>query len=241
MKRTGLILVCISLLALLLAVPAAAQNDEEEEATFEETQGRGYFSFGVHFLDIDDLNDRLSNQGYTEFPTYFYTIGGGGHGILENGIVVGGEGHAIMERDETTGTFETSLGGGYGFFNLGYAVYQQNNLSVYPMLGIGGGSVSMKITDSEAPLFDDVLADPKRSAELSTGGFLFDIAVGLDYLFTVGTTQEEGGFMFGFKAGYTFSPSDNDWKMNGNEINGGPDFGITGPYIRLMVGGGGRN
>lgn len=238
MKRLIPILVCIIILSIACAIPAAAQDDQEEP-TFEENQGRGYFMFGVHFLDIDDLNTRLASLGYAKFPTHFYTIGGGAHGILESGIVIGGEGHALLSQKETTGTFKTALGGGYGFFNVGYVVYQQNDFTVYPLLGIGGGSVTMKITDSEAPLFDEVIGDPKRSTELSTGGFLLDMAVGLDYLFQVGEDERDGGIMIGLRAGYTFSPSDSDWEMNGNEINGGPDFGVTGPYVRLMIGGGG--
>lgn len=240
MKRLVSFLICVLIIPFIFSVPAAAQDDSDD-TNYEDNQGRGYFMFGAHFLDIDDLNARLSNLGYTEFPSYFYTIGGGGHGILESGIVIGGEGHALLNRKETTGTFNSSLGGGYGFFNLGYAVYKQNDFTVYPLIGIGGGTVTMKITDSEAPLFDDVIADPKRTAELSTGGFLLDLSVGMDYLFRVGTDEDEGGFMFGLRAGYTFSPSDSDWKMNGNQINGGPDFGVAGPYIRLMIGGGGGN
>lgn len=238
MRRLILVLICITMLPVLLAAPAAAQKDSDD-TSYEDNQGRGYFMFGAHFLDIDDLNARLSHLGYRELPTHFYTIGGGAHGIMESGIVIGGEGHALLNRAETTGTFKTSMGGGYGFFDLGYAVFARDALTVYPMLGIGGGSVTMRITDSEAPLFDEVIADPKRSAELTMGGFLLDVSVGLDYLFRVGAEQTDGGFMFGLRAGYTFSPSESNWKMNGNEINGGPDFGITGPYVRVMVGGGG--
>ena len=49
----------------------------------------------------------------------------------------------------------------------------------------------------------------------------------------------KGGMVLGVRAGYTFSPFKGDWNMDDLEISGAPETGITGPYIRLMIGGGG--
>ena len=205
----------------------------------KEGGGRGYFMCGGSIVDIDALNSRLEGKGYSKFSDSFFSLGGGGYAVI-NRVIIGGEGHGLIGRDETSGNYKTSLSAGYGFFDLGYIVYSTGYLNVYPLLGLGGGGINFKIVEREAPSFDEVLDDPKRSIELSTGGFLLNVALGTDYLLKLGEDEEgEGGFVFGLRVGYTLAPVKGDWDMDGTEISGGPEVGITGPYIRLMIGGGG--
>jgi hypothetical protein len=120
-------------------------------------------------------------------------------------------------------------------------VYSTEDLRVYPLLGLGGGGMSLNIVErGTSPSFDEVLDDPKRDVELSTGGFLLNLALGTDYLLKLGGDEkEESCFIFGLRTGYIFAPIKGNWEMDGVDISGGPDVGITGPYIRLMIGGGG--
>ena len=46
--------------------------------------------------------------------------------------------------------------------------------------------------------------------------------------------------MTGVRAGYYFTPLKGDWMFNQSNAAGGPDIGITGPYVQFMIGGGGR-
>ena len=41
--------------------------------------------------------------------------------------------------------------------------------------------------------------------------------------------------MFGIRIGYRYCPDEYDWE----HVIGGPDIGLTGPYILCMFGGGG--
>jgi len=156
-------------------------------------------------------------------------------------VIIGGEGHGLIGGEATSDSYKTSIGAGYEFFDFGYIVYSAKGLSVYPLLGLWGGGMSLKIVErGTAPSFDDVLDNPKRSAELSTGGFLLNLALGTDYLLKLGGDEKgEGGLVSGICIGYTFAPIKGSWEMDGIEISGGPEIGITGPYIRLMIGGGG--
>jgi hypothetical protein len=48
-----------------------------------------------------------------------------------------------------------------------------------------------------SPSFSDIINDPKREASLSTGGFIGQGAVGLDYVIILGGDEEgEGGLLF---------------------------------------------
>jgi hypothetical protein len=208
-------------------------------ASAKENAGMGYFMFGTNIIDLGPLNSRLESKGYPKFSDNFFSLGGGGHGII-NRVIIGGEGHALATRKTTSGSYKMSIGAGYGFFNLGYIVYKTKDLRVYPLLGLGGGGMDLQIMEKGSPSFDEILDNPKRSAKLSTDGFLFSLALGTDYLLKLGRDEKgEGGLVFGLRIGYTFAPIKGDWSMDGIDISGGPQVGITGPYIHLMIGGGG--
>jgi hypothetical protein len=158
-------------------------------------------------------------------------------------VIIGGEGHLLVgdesEAAISSGDYKTSLSAAYGFFNVGYLVYSKDDLHVYPLVGLGGGELWLKIGPHS---FDDILENPQRSAELSTGGFLLNLALGADYLWKLKEDEKsEGGLVFGLRVGYTFAPAKGEWTADGIDISGGPEVGITGPYIRFMIGGGGKS
>ncbi len=44
--------------------------------------------------------------------------------------------------------------------------------------------------------------------------------------------------LLGVRLGYMVSPSNNNWMMGDVEIADAPDMGLTGPFVRLLFGGG---
>jgi hypothetical protein len=201
---------------------------------------RAYFMFGGSKIDLKTLNARLESKGYPTFSDNFFSLGGGGYKII-NWVVIGGEGHGFLGRETltTTGNYKVSLSGGYGFLNVGYLVYSLENLNVYPLLGFGKGKMRLKFVERGVPSFNEVLEDPRRSTEFSTGGFLVNAALGADGLLKLRENEKgKGGFVIGLCAGYTFTPVKGDWVVEGMDISDGPLIGITGPYVRVMLGGG---
>ena len=76
----------------------------------------GYFATGAGMISESGRNSVV------------YSVGGGGHS-LTNRWILGGEGHSSFGPDNA---------GGYGFFNIGYAVVSTNTIVFYPFLGLGG-------------------------------------------------------------------------------------------------------
>jgi hypothetical protein len=216
-----------------------SQGQEITPAT-KEGGGMGYSMLGRSTIDIKDLNTKLESKGYSKISDNFFSVGGGGHGIINNRLIIGGEGHGLLGEEVTSGNYKNSLNIGYGFFDLGYIVYSIKDLRVYPLLGLGGGGMNLKIAEKLTSLsFDNVLDNPKRNVELSTSGFLLNLALGIDYLLKFGEDEKgRAGMILGLRAGYTLSPFKGGWEMDEIEISGAPEIGITGPYIRLMIGGG---
>jgi len=191
---------------------------QEIKSITKESGGMGYFMFGGSIIDIKALNSRLEDKGYSKISDNFVSLGGGGHVIIDR-VIIGGEGHGLIEKEVTSESYKTYFGADYGFFNLGYIVYSIGDLRVYPLLGLGGGGMSLNIAERALPSFDEVLNNPKRGVELSTGGFLLDLALGIDYLLKLGKDEKEaGGLIFGLRAGYIFAPIKGDWEMDGVNI-----------------------
>jgi hypothetical protein len=219
--------------------PAAAQR---RAPPAPQNGGRGWFAIGVQQADIGDLNDALARRSLPTYSKSFLSLGGGGHAIRDR-LLIGGEGHALLQADETSadGLLRTSLLGGYGLFDLGYQVVQARRLAVYPMVGIGGGALSLKILERDPPVFDDLLRNPRRGTSVSTAGLLLNAGVGANWLFPA-RPGRRGGFSVGVHAGWMFAPLEARWFVNGTnaDVANGPDARMTGGWFRVSIGGGTR-
>ena len=202
--------------------------------------GGGGFMFGLNRFDLTKLSTKLEAKGFEALEKNSFSFGGGGYGIIREKILLGGEGHG-SQQNIFSDTLKASIGAGYGFFDVGYVVFSKSSFKLFPMIGLGGGSINLNITErGVTPTFDEILENPGREVNISTGGILLQLGVGMDYFLKLGEDEEgEGGLLFGIRAGYTYAPTKADWKMEDMDILGGPDAGVTGPYVHLVVGGGG--
>ncbi len=234
---------CVLALALPLLAPTPGSAQDEDLRSGR--SGRGFFQAGFLRLDVDDINSALAGSGFPTLDRSTVTLGGGGY-ATRGRFVIGGEGHGLLSdaQPAADGSIQVGLDGGFGLFKVGYLAYSESGLDVYPMVGIGGGGVSVSIVERSAPTFQDVLADPARSSRLSTGMFLLDLSVAADYRFTRRRSEDggSGGLLVGLQAGYVFAPGSTNWTLDEiNGVAGGPDLGVQGLYIRLSLGGwGGR-
>ncbi len=228
------LILCISLLC------GTFVQGQEIASASSEKGGVGYSMFGRSILDLGDLNSKLENSGYPAMSENFFSVGGGGHAIIHNRWIIGGEGHTLLGEEATHENYMQSITGGYGFFDLGYILFSIKDLRVYPLLGLGGGGMNLKIREDITSIsMDNILDNPGRGAELTTAGFLFNLGGGIDYLFTFGKDDiTRGGMFLGVRAGYTISAFKGKWMMDGIEISGAPEIGMKGPYIRFLIGGG---
>jgi hypothetical protein len=226
------------LLAFLFFVPAVFASDAPPGMG---EGGAGYFSTGFTWLDIDELNDALKGSalGFKTFDENVISYGGGGYGIIMGRVMIGGEGYGFS-REESNTIYVQRLSGGWGMFNAGYLVIHKAGFRVFPVVGVGGGGMELRITESPNIGFDEIMTDPARESLLGVGGFMLSGGIGVDYLLKLGEDKEGyGGLIFGIRAGYTQSFFTSGWSMGDIDIIGGPDVGISGFYIRFTVGGGG--
>lgn len=202
---------------------------------------RGGLHLGYLQLDLGDLNRALNSAGYPSLDEGFFTIGGGGYEVRDR-FVGGGEFHGVLGKQKNTagGTYTLSATGAFGLLRGGYLVHRSSRLDVFPMLGVGLGTMSLKIAQRNALTFGEVLADPGRSATLTNVSFLLDASVHLDWRFHVRQREpnRDGGVVVGVQGGYALSPWTSRWKLDDlNSVAGGPPIRLRGPYVRVSVGG----
>jgi hypothetical protein len=230
------------LLALLVLMPWGVEAQQEEVAS-RLRGGAGYFMVGGAWPGLGALSDRMVAAGYSEPGRSFFVTGGGGHAIIGR-LLLGGEGYALSRQDKISrrDDLRAEISGAYGLFRVGYAVLHLENLSVYALGGLGGAGIGLNIDREEDVSFDDVLADPARQSALSNGGLLLDVSAELQYRLPLGrsATGESGFLLLGLRGGYSFVPLRGDWDSRQGDVRGGPDLGLSGPSVRLLVGFGGQ-
>jgi hypothetical protein len=204
---------------------------DDDESDEDRGVGGGFFAVGTNvMLGTSDLRDRLASAGYVAPGAGAVSFGGGGYGGVRNGLIFGGEGHGLTTATRISDGREVRIGGGYGLVTVGYMLQPAPQLRVYPQIGLGLGGVSLSITTEDAEQFDDILDQPRRSSEITQGNLLASVQGGAEYRF--------GGFMIGLQAGYLIAPVITDWSLGDTQLEGGPDATFSGPFVRLLIGGG---
>lgn len=234
-------------LAVVLGLLISAQTAAAQQSTQSvgSTAYKAFLTVGWERLDLEQINSRLTTNNFPSLSEDVVSLGGGAWGVRNN-FVLGVQGNAVIGPDETTtgGNFTTQFLGGYGQLDLGYLVFSNERLDVWPTVGLGGGAVTLEFVEQRQQTFDEILADPETSADLTADGFLVDLGLSADVQLTgskiADETSSARGFAVGVRTGYTHSMGDWDWKVGDVNVTDGPEAGIRGFYIRLMVGAGWR-
>ena len=223
----------VLLFSVIILFSAEAICEEKEKGDF-----RGYFMVGASSLDIDDMNERLGEKGYTEFSDSFASFGGGGFVKVSDRVMLGLEGQMFAGGVETSvigsDNYSSRIIGGYGFFNTGYLIHSDDHLDIYPLVGIGFGAMQIKIGQTS---FDKVLDTHQNVQYLNSYSFLLNAAIGADYKIKLSDNESQKKyFVIGLRGGYAFSPFDSDWYQDEFKLTGGPNGGVNGPYVCLTLG-----
>jgi hypothetical protein len=237
---TRKLLVGLGVALALAGAGAGAALAQAPGVTGPET--RFYLMVGGGAFDLDGLNGALAGGGFDEVSGNTVSVGGGGHVVLGRWIV-GGEGFGLMPRESDTsaGDWRARVSGGGGVVNLGYSVLRKGGTSVYPLIGVGAGALTVEMSERSTPTFDQVISNPARGSTVTQVTMLVQPAVGIDHFVPVGTTDGlVAGFVVGVRAGYTFAPMTSDWYLDTMRLPGGPKQGMEGAFVRVTIGGGTR-
>jgi hypothetical protein len=194
------------------------------------------FSYGWQQANVHSLNRVLRENNFPEFNQFGVNIGMGGYKMAGKWIF-GGEGHLGFYNEKPKPFYDATLTSGSGFIQAGYRIVSSSSILFYPLIGIGGGVSSLKI--SEEPInglnFYQYLSDPGKNINLSSGNAIVSLSLNLNY-FTREVTLS--GFHLGISAGYFLSLPSSGWYTFNANLEGGPGYSLSGAFLRLRFGGG---
>jgi len=222
-------------IALLLAsLMIYGQDDGKRE------EGSLSFNIGYAHLDNADFQQFLASE-FSILSEDYVLIGGSGYRMAGD-FLIGCSGQFIFGPSDKYGDLKSEIVGGMGFFNLGYAIHNEEQLKIFPMIGIGGGGMNMKITEGGDLNLHEVVNNPKREINLTVGNFLLDFSTGLDFspFWEISEDGNEGGGLnVGLRAGYLLGFDSDKWSYSGGDVNDVPKFGMRSLYVKLLIGGSG--
>ncbi len=249
-NRLSSVLQRAATIALLISSAAAASA--AQGARGEGVGPGGTFPFATFFLAsggsvayTGDLNARLDTANYFAVSNDAISYGGGirmGWGRM----ILGGEFAMTTfgeEGDPVSGR-NASLRSRFTLGQIGYAWWAGRHLNIYPMLGVGAGTMVLTLSDRNGggapppgvdPSFTDIALHPNYSSKLDATYLLFEPAIGADWL-VLRSLGDRFGLTFGARVGKKIAPNRAAWKLEGRKVIGGPDVGPDGAWFRVTAG-----
>lgn len=236
-----------ALLALPVAAPLAAQGARGEGVGYG-----GAFPFATIFVSTggslvstDALNAAIDTAKYFAVSNDAITYGGGarvhwGRMILGAELATSDFGE---EGDPTRGR-TVALRSRFVLGQVGYAWWAGRHLNLYPMLGVGTGTMVLTLSDRNGggappagvePTFAEVALHPNFTSKPKATYLLFEPSVGADWL-VLRSVGDRMGLTIGARLGTKISPNRATWRLDGRKVIGGPDVGPDGAWLRLTAG-----
>jgi opacity protein-like surface antigen len=237
-----LVILFTSALLFSFSTMASGQEKEIEKIkTFikKSRVNAAYVMGSINYLNVNRLNSFLESKGLPTVGGYYSSFGLGGH-VIHNKLVAGLElVHTLEKKGPKTMDFKTSASAKYGVLNFGYLLHYKKGLMLYPYVGVGVGKLTLRITENNIDSFEDITGYQKGS-EAKTTNFLINTGIALDFFYKYNERKKgQNNLVVGFRAGCIFSPYRRHWRVNHTQVPDGPDSGIYGPYIRIVIGLGG--
>lgn len=220
------------LLSLFLTSPLQAQNGGF-------AGGYGGFTIGYGYADMSSFQQFL--PGAAPLPgNNFIGFGGYGYGLNHN-ILIGGYGSGYGgQTTEFGNNQESRISGGFGFFNIGYALLSkaQSTFSLAPFIGIGGGGTNMEIYSEGSYTAEGIAQDPGRAISISWGSFMLE---GGAYV-SLFLPKKSGGTQIGLRPSFHYGFSNDDFSHTGGDIVGAEATDLAMFKVDLILGfGGGKD
>lgn len=196
------------------------------------------FSGGYQRVPMGTLASRLDSQGYSSLPQDFLTIGASVQ-MLAWDVMTEFEGQAGIAWPLSHPDYWLNMSANQTFFNLGYRFYPTEQLSIYPLVGLGVSILELNFVRTAVPTdFDEALVMPAQQGQLSHRAVALNLGLGVDWHWgNWGLLGLRGGIIWLPAAGaWTISASPNDRFNRRAAIANGPELGHIAPYLRLNIG-----
>lgn len=202
-------------------------------------------STGMSTMSVDALNARMASSQFAPLSNDAVSYGASGYVTIGRALLGAEAARSAFGEEGLDNGRTDDLSATHGMATVAYAIVATDRLSIFPELGVGLGRVDVALRDRSGvgttaaqPTFDEVAQSPGAESRMSGRHLLYGLGGGADYL--VSRAGSAKGVVLGLRAGLLASPNRTTWTRNGEMIVGGPDAAAAGPYLRVVVGLGGR-
>jgi hypothetical protein len=228
--------------ALVAAASASAQGVGAGE-------GRPFrtlvLTTGMSTMSVDALNARMAPSQFAPLSNDAVSYGASGYVAFGRALIGAEVARSAFGEEGLNNGRTDELSSLHGLATAAYAIVATERLTLFPQLGVGAGRLNVSLRDRSGagtsvsqPTFDEVAQAPGSESRLSGRHLLYSLGGGADYL--VSRAGSSVGVVLGVRAGMLMSPNRTTWTRDGQSIVAGPDAAAGGPYLRVVVGVGGR-
>jgi hypothetical protein len=231
------IYLCFILIFNLIHLDSFSQTRDYTQNNF--SGGMGFFRLGSSNMDLLQINNSLKKKDLPGISKVFTSAGGCGYRLVNNTLIgIGGQG--LISVQSVNPDYNVQVSGGFGALYLGYVFFQKEKFLIYPVFGLGGAALNLKIKSNGIPAnFNNFLQNPFLEGSVSSGNMVMNFELNADYFLT-GFLKDNilSGWIGGLSVGYLVSPFKSGWHRNGFQIAESPLLGIESFYVTLKLGGG---
>lgn len=184
------------------------------------------------------FNAQLASQGRGLLEKNLYTLGVESWVRWDRLMLLAGS-HTYLPTRAIATNYTTETEGGYGQLDVGVPIIVRRKTLVYPLVGVGLSSTTITLrrngdVDFNAN-FRDISSIGGRNIDITARRYQGHVGLGLDRVFTPPWPRLL--MTFGLRAGYMTTLGDTKWRSGPERVNGAPELGLEGGYVRLTLGG----
>lgn len=228
---------------------ANAQSDNNDGSWFKRNIA-GAAQIQVTYRDskLGQLNSILNNNGLPSLPDNNIWLNLSMSHIHKNWLFedgIGGTFTSTGDRNAVNG-IRAKYNQFQVFTRAGYNVSKNENISLYPFIGLNFSEAMLRIRDDNRTQstseFSNELLNQTASKTLWNPQFGLEFGGGFDYLIKIKSKQMdrvtiERNIPIGIRAGYYLQATNSNWKIDDNyNLNNGPSNKRSAVFVSLNIG-----
>lgn len=201
---------------------------------------------GASAMSVDALNTHLKNAQFAGLSNDGVSYGASGYYAYGRAMLGADVARSTYGEEATSTDRSDALNSTQLLATASYALIAAGRVNVFPTLGVGAGRFDVILrnrattaTATAQPTFAEVVQSPGSESTVNGSHLTYSLGGGADYLITRGAS-DRAGVVFGVRAGMLFAPNRTTWTTGGRTVIAGPDASAGGPFLRIVVGIGGR-
>lgn len=219
-------------LIVTLICPSFAQLDNTNRSTM-------YFTYGRTGANLREFNQMLGSKGLSPMRNS-YTNVSFGYQTRFNDFILGAEIFQNSGPKSVFNGYELDYRTTRAYLNIGFAFTEEGRFQLVHYMSIGTGFLNFQMLRDAPESLDEMLQNPSMGYVIRDGnihksslfmrGFLTEIGFHMGYDLNIPGREEALELIAKF--GYSFSPFEDSWKLNGISFN----TVQSGAFLRLGAG-----